>query len=123
MEKRKALVVDDVLLNRTAVAGFLITKGFQVDQCEDGLKGFKIIQKNKFDVIFLDIEMPNMNGFELLSLIRKSVVNDDTPIIMLSTKDKPEDIEKAKKLGANHYIVKPFTFDKMFEGLKVTGMI
>jgi CheY-like chemotaxis protein len=87
------------------------------------LKALKFIDANQYDLIFSDIEMPNMNGYELLSRIRRSVKNSKTPVVMLSTLDKPEEIAKAKKLGANHYIVKPFTTEKMFQALKVAGVM
>jgi CheY-like chemotaxis protein len=123
MEKKKALIVDDMIINRSTVAGFLLAKGLQIEQCEDGLKALKFVEANKYDLIFSDIEMPNMNGYELLSRIRRSTNNSKTPVVMLSSLNKPDEIDKAKKLGANHYIVKPFTTEKMLQALKVAGVL
>ena len=68
-------------VNRAAVASFLISRGFRIDQGEDGIKAVKLIEINKYDIIFSDIEMPNMNGYELLTKIRTDPQNNSTPVI------------------------------------------
>jgi CheY-like chemotaxis protein len=121
MSKKRILVADDFLINRSALKSFLLSSGYEVDTVEDGAKGLEQIVKNKYDLIFSDIEMPNMNGYEFLTSIRKNSLNKSTPVIMLSTKDKIEDVNRAKRLGANHYIVKPFTSDKLKLALDSVG--
>ena len=113
MENKKALVVDDGQLNRTFIKTFLVTKGYDVDTAEDGLEGLNMAKENSYDLIFSDIEMPNMNGLEFLKNIRQENKYANVPIVMLSTLDKPEVIDRAKKMGATHYMVKPFTTEKM----------
>ena len=123
MVKKSALVVDDMAINRAAVKGFLSILGLEVEIAEDGLLASQMINKKKYDVIFSDIEMPNMNGYELLRLVKRHPLNGTTPVIMLSTLNKPEDMEKAKKLGANFYMVKPFTGDGVKNALKTLQII
>lgn len=113
MENKKALVVDDGQLNRTFIKTFLVTKGYDVDTAEDGLEGLNLAKANSYNLIFSDIEMPNMNGLEFLKNIRQEIKYTNIPIVMLSTLDKPEVIDRAVKMGATHYMVKPFTTEKM----------
>ncbi len=121
-DKQRALVVDDMERNRSAIKTFLFLCRFEVDTADDGLQAQELLKKNSYAVVFSDIEMPNMNGFELLGWIRKSSPASDVPVIMLSTLDSPEVIERCKRLGASAYIVKPFTNDKMKEALKSAGV-
>ena len=113
MNTKKALVVDDGQMNRTFIKTFLVTKGYEVDTAEDGLQGLNKAKENSYDLIFSDIEMPNMNGLEFLKNIKQEEAYRKVPIVMLSTLDKPEVIDRAIKMGATHYMVKPFTTDKM----------
>ncbi len=123
MQKKLALVADDMAINRVAIKGFLTIIGLEVELAEDGLIASKMIDKKKYDVIFSDIEMPNMNGYELLRTVKRHPLNGSTPVIMLSTLNKPEDIDKAKKLGANFYMVKPFSADGVKNALKSLNII
>ena len=113
MEKKRALVLDDQKINRIFIKTFLVTKGYEVDTAEDGLDGLQKIKDSSFNLIFSDIEMPNMNGLEFLKNIKNDPSYRNVPVVMLSTLDKPEVIERAMKMGATHYMVKPFTIEKM----------
>jgi len=117
----KVLVVDDGAMNRSFVKTFLTVKGFEVDTAEDGLQGLDAVKTSNYNLIFSDIEMPNMNGLEFLKNLKQMDNYKNTPVIMLSTVDKPEVIDRAKKLGATHYIVKPFNDEKMTEALSAAG--
>lgn len=68
-------------------------------------------------IVLLDVNMPKQDGFEMLSLIRKSPKFRDIPVIMLSTSDDPMDIANARRLGANGYLVKPFGSEAFFSAL------
>ncbi len=118
MDKKKALVVDDQQMNRTFIKTFLVTKGYEVDTADDGLEGLNTAKANSYDLIFSDIEMPNMTGLEFLKNIKQDINYTNVPIVMLSTLDKPEVIDRAIKMGATHYMVKPFTTEKMDEAFK-----
>jgi CheY-like chemotaxis protein len=122
MSRKKALVVDDIEMNRTMIKSFLFFLHYDVDMAEDGLIGFDLISKNKYDLIFSDYEMPNMNGMELLAKIRNNNENKNTPVVILSSVEKTEIIEKANRLGASDYMVKPFTKEKMDQTFKKLGL-
>lgn len=122
MPLKTALVVDDTEIHRSATRTFLAMSGFKVDIAEDGIQALKVLDSKTFDVIFSDIEMPNMNGMEFLKRVRKHTTAAKTPVVMLSTLDSPEMQTKLTQLGANHYLVKPFSGDRMKAALKAIGM-
>lgn len=122
MSDKKALVVDDGAMNRSFIKTFLTVKGFDVTTAEDGLKGLEAAKGGSYNLVFSDIEMPNMNGLEFLKNLKRIDDYKRVPVIVLSTVDKPEVIERAKKLGAVHYMIKPFTEEKMGEALKIAGV-
>ena len=78
-----------------------------IDTAEDGLKGIELFDKNEYDIILSDINMPNMDGYEFLEYVRKR--NSDVPIVMITTEGGKSSVIKALKMGANNYIIKPFT--------------
>jgi len=121
--KRKALVADDLESNRNAIKAFLFFMNFDIDLAKDGLEAKSLFEKNEYDLVFSDIEMPNMNGFEFLTWVRRSSPRKNVPMVMLSSLDTPEVIERCTRIGATAYIVKPFTKDKMDIALKKTGLI
>jgi len=121
-EKQKVLVTDDMEANRNAIKSFLFFFHFEVDVAKDGLEAKEMFEKKAYDLVFSDIEMPNMNGFEFLAWIRRSSTRKNVPVVMLSSLESPEVIERCKKIGATAYIVKPFTKEKMEEALKKTGL-
>jgi len=122
IDKKRALIADDMEINRNAIKTFLFFYHFEVDVAGDGLEARALLEKNDYDVIVSDIEMPNMNGFELLSWIRRSSAQKEKPVIMLSTLDSPEIIERCAHIGATAYIVKPFTKEKIDEALQKAGL-
>ena len=114
-DKKKALVADDQAMNRSFVKVYLSTRGYDVETAEDGLKALAICKEHKFDLVFTDIEMPNMNGIEFLRSAKKLQGYDKVPFVVLSTVDEPAMKAKASGFGAFHYMVKPFTDAKMAE--------
>lgn len=121
-EHKRVLIVDDMEQNRKSIKTFLFFLHFDASLAEDGLEAKKLLEAEKFDLVVSDIEMPNMNGFELLAHVRKSPSHKDVPVIMLSTLDSPEVQDRCRKLGANQYIVKPFTKEKFELALGALGM-
>jgi len=121
-EKQRVLVADDLEANRNAIKSFLFFFHFNVETAKDGLEAKEMFEKNSYDLVFSDIEMPNMNGFEFLTWIRRSSGHRDVPVVMLSSLESPEVIERCKRIGATAYIVKPFTKEKMEDALQKTGL-
>jgi len=121
--RKQVLIADDMEQNRRAIKTFLFFLHFDATLAEDGLIAKKILETTKFDLIVSDIEMPNMNGFELLAHVKKTPTLRDTPVIMLSTLDSPEVMERCQKLGAGYYIVKPFTKEKFDAALGALNLL
>lgn len=90
---------------------FLMAKGYNVDLCPDGEKGYKAFLKNKYDLCVLDVMMPKKDGFTLAQEIR--AVNADVPIIFLTARNMKEDILEGFHLGADDYLTKPFSMEEL----------
>jgi DNA-binding response OmpR family regulator len=90
---------------------------YDVTHCPDGSSGFESFKKEDFDICILDIMMPKMDGFELAAEIRK--INTDIPIIFLSAKTLKEDRIKGLRLGADDYLVKPFSIEELILKIEI----
>lgn len=107
MEKR-ILSIDDSPSVRKLVEFALKSKGFQVASAEDGQVALELMAEEKFDAIILDINMPRMDGLQFLKKIRSDDAYASIPVIILTTEGQEADKDRAMKLGASVYIVKPF---------------
>lgn len=105
---KKILVVDDSPSVRQQVSMALTQAGFQVLEAVDGADGVAKINKERPDAVICDVNMPRMNGLEMLEVVRKEAANATLPVIMLTSEGQPALIERAKKAGAKGWIVKPF---------------
>ncbi len=104
------LIVDDFSTMRRIVRNLLKEIGFgNAEEAEDGAVALNMLKASKFDFVVSDINMPNMNGFELLKNIRADDALKTVPVLMVTAEAKKEDIVLAAQTGANGYIVKPFT--------------
>ena len=104
------LVVDDFSTMRRIVRNLLKEIGHSnVDEAEDGQAALNKLKANTFDFVVSDINMPNMNGFELLRQIRQDASLKGLPVLLVTAEAKREDIIMAAQIGASGYIVKPFT--------------
>ena len=106
----KFLVVDDFATMRRIVKNLLKEIGIQhMDEAEDGQMALRMLKGAKYDFVVSDINMPNMNGFELLRQIRADAELKSLPVLMVTAEAKKEDIITAAQAGASGYVVKPFT--------------
>jgi len=104
------LIVDDFSTMRRIVRGLLKEIGYHnADEAEDGSVALNLLRNNKFDFIVSDINMPVMNGFELLAAVKADNNLKHLPVLMVTAEARKEDIVRAAKDGAAGYIVKPFT--------------
>ncbi|MEW5880071.1 MAG: chemotaxis response regulator CheY [Pseudomonadota bacterium] len=104
------LVVDDFSTMRRIVRNLLKEIGFgNVEEAEDGSVALAMLRSSRFDFVVSDINMPNMNGFELLKNMRADETLKSIPVLMVTAEAKKEDIVAAAQGGASGYIVKPFT--------------
>jgi two-component system, chemotaxis family, chemotaxis protein CheY len=106
----KFLIVDDFATMRRIVRNLLKELGHQhADEAEDGEAAMKKLRGGGFDFVVSDVNMPNMNGFDLLRAIRADDTLKHLPVLMVTAEAKKEDIIAAAQAGASGYIVKPFT--------------
>ena len=106
----KFLIVDDFSTMRRIVRGLLKEIGYNnAEEAEDGAVALNMLKNTKFDFVVSDINMPNMNGFELLNEIKKDESLKHLPVLMVTAEARKEDIVRAAQDGAAGYIVKPFT--------------
>lgn len=106
----KFLIVDDFSTMRRIVRGLLKEIGFNnAEEAEDGAVALGMLKNQKFDFIVSDINMPNMNGFELLAAVKADASLKHLPVLMVTAEARKEDIVRAAQEGAAGYIVKPFT--------------
>lgn len=106
----KFLIVDDFSTMRRIVRGLLKESGYhQAEEAEDGAVALQMLQNGHFDFVVSDINMPNMNGFELLKAIKADEALKHLPVLMVTAEARKEDIVLAAQSGAAGYIVKPFT--------------
>lgn len=101
------MVVDDSNSIRTITDSQLRELGHEVMTCTDGFNGVANMLTFKPDILFIDVEMPRMDGMQTVRLIRASEQFKDTPIVMLSSKDGIFDMAMARAAGASDYVVKP----------------
>ncbi len=106
----KFLIVDDFSTMRRIVRGLLKEMGCNnADEAEDGAVALNMLRNSRYDFVVSDINMPNMNGFDLLKAIKADDSLKHLPVLMVTAEARKEDIVLAAQSGAAGYIVKPFT--------------
>lgn len=120
MSNIKFLIVDDFSTMRRIIRGLLKEAGYAMaEEAEDGVQALKLLQNpERFNFVISDINMPNMNGFELLKAIKADDRLKHLPVLMVTAEAKKEDIVLAAQSGAAGYIVKPFTKSTLEEKIK-----
>jgi signal transduction histidine kinase len=103
--KGRVLVAEDNEINRLVASEILTSYGLDVELANDGMQAIEAIKHSHFDMIFMDLQMPNIDGFEATRVIRLS--NTGTPIVALSASVLKEDVKKAQQVGMNCHIAKP----------------
>lgn len=109
----KILVIEDELTVREIICEILIAEKFDVFSAEDGYSGVQLAQEKSPDLILCDIMMPVLNGYEVLSELRKQQITAVTPFIFITAKASNLDLRQGMALGADDYITKPFTKDDL----------
>jgi twitching motility two-component system response regulator PilG len=109
----KILVIDDSKTIRRTAETLLAKEGCEVFTAVDGFDALSKIADHRPDVIFVDIMMPRLDGYQTCSLIKHNKVFKDTPVIMLSSKDGLFDRARGRLVGSEQYLTKPFTKDEL----------
>jgi two-component system, cell cycle response regulator len=108
-ERFRILLAEDDNLIATLVFNRLGRDNLEFVRARDGDEALEFIEKEKFDLLLLDVKMPGMDGFQVLQSVRKKISNKELPIVMLTSMGKEKDIIRGFKLGADDYILKPFS--------------
>src|SRR3954471_11698224 len=112
---RRILVVEDSVSTRSLVRAILEDPAFaaavgpvELTEAESGFDAMRLLPRARYDLIITDINMPDVNGLELIMFIRKSEIYRSTPLVIISTQGTARDVDRALKLGANAFLPKPF---------------
>jgi DNA-binding response OmpR family regulator len=115
---RSVCIVDDSAGMRSYGAKMLSNEGIEVFTAVDGYDALHVIRENTPDACIIDIEMPNLDGLQLVSMLRAWEVWDKKPIAMLSSASSPFDMEKGLLFGVDIYLTKPFTAETLHTALQ-----
>jgi two-component system, chemotaxis family, chemotaxis protein CheY len=114
---RRVLLVEDSASMRAFVRAALTSSAelgeLEVAEAQSGFDALRLLPRGAWDLVITDINMPDINGLEVISFIRKSEQHRTTPILIISTASSERDRERGMKLGANGYLVKPFTAEAL----------
>ena len=113
----KVMVIDDSNTIRRSAEIFLVQAGCQVVLAEDGFDALAKIADHHPDIIFCDIMMPRLDGYQTCALIKKNPHFGVTPVIMLSSKDGLFDRARGRMVGSDEYLTKPFTKDSLLKAV------
>ena len=113
----KVLVIDDSNTIRRSAEAYLRQAGFNVVLAEDGFDALSKISDHHPQVIFVDIMMPRLDGYQTCALIKKNAKFHSTPVIMLSSKDGLFDRARGRMVGSDQYLTKPFTKESLLKAV------
>lgn len=108
VEPSQVLVVDDVEANRDMLQRRLKRMGHEVDTAENGRRALEMLHQKQFDLVLLDIMMPEMNGYEVLEAVKGDPLLKHIPVVMISALDEVDSVVKCIEMGAEDYLTKPF---------------
>jgi len=103
---KRILVVDDSITVREVERNMLANRGYQVEVAVDGMDGWNAVRTGEYDLVISDIDMPRMNGFEFVSLIKQDPLLKKLPVMIVSYKDREEDRRRGLEVGADYYLTK-----------------
>jgi two-component system chemotaxis response regulator CheY len=107
---KKILIAEDSATMRSLVISTIAAVGdFDIIEAANGFEALRLLPREKVDLVITDINMPDINGLELVNFIRNNPQYKDTPLVIITTEGSERDREKGLNLGANAYLVKPFS--------------
>jgi DNA-binding response OmpR family regulator len=107
----KILLLEDDVILQEIIEEYLVEKGYKVESFFDGEKALDAIGEDKYDLLLLDVNVPNINGFEILSYLRD--IGNTTPTVYITSLAGIEDLKKGFALGADDYLKKPFELEEL----------
>src|SRR5438045_9780727 len=116
---RRVLLVEDSAAMRAFVRAALTSAAalgeLEIAEAQSGFDALRLLPRGAWDLVITDINMPDINGLELISFIRKNEAHKDTPVLIISTASSERDRERGMQLGASGYLVKPFTAEVLVQ--------
>lgn len=117
-KKHTVLLVDDSATNNLLLQVVFDQNGFNVETASSGKDAIKILAKKHIDVVLLDLMMPQMSGFEVLTAIKGNPETAKIPVLIVSADSERDDAEKALAMGAEYFFEKPLQLNKIVEKVK-----
>lgn len=112
----KMLTIDDSAVVRRIISAAVVVLGHECLEAESAQDALKLLQDTeKIELIFLDWNMPGMNGLEFLKKIKKDDQFKHIPVVMVTTENMPESVIEAVRAGVSHYITKPFSIEELMK--------
>lgn len=118
LEGLKIMVIDDSKTIRRTAEKLLRKSGCEVITATDGFEALSLVADHRPDLIFVDIMMPRLDGYQTCALIKSNKAYSDTPVIMLSSKDGLFDRAKGRLAGSDQYLTKPFTREELLDVIR-----
>jgi len=121
MKKCNILIVDDILMNRILLKELLQQIPCEIKEAKNGIEAIDILKTSKIDIVFMDIEMPKMNGLETTEFIRNELPSplNNVPIIALTAHNPNDFFEDFSSVGFNDLLTKPYSFEKVIDAIKL----
>lgn len=114
----KVMVIDDSRTIRKSAETMLGKEGCEVMTADDGFQALALIHRHHPDLIFVDIMMPRLDGYQTCAIIKNNQQFRSTPVIMLTSKDGLFDKARGRIVGSDHYLTKPFTRDELLDAVR-----
>jgi DNA-binding response OmpR family regulator len=113
------LIIEDDPMFRLSIFEFLESKDFNVISTADGASGLQLARDFHPDLIVCDINLPYLNGFEILKQVREDLTTAKTPLIFITSETDPDSRDRAMQLGANDYLTKPVSIDRLLKSIDI----
>ena len=117
-DDRCILLVDDSATIRRSAESMLTNEGFNVVTAENGFEALSKIARHKPDLVFVDIMMPRLDGYQTTAIIKNNEDYRSTPVVMLTSKDGLFDKARGRVVGSDHYLTKPFTREELLAAIQ-----
>jgi twitching motility two-component system response regulator PilG len=117
-KKLRILIVDDSATIRRSAETMLANEGCTVFTAENGFEALSKITRHQPDLIFVDIMMPRLDGYQTCAIIKNNAEFRDTPVVMLTSKDGLFDMARGRVVGSDQYLTKPFTREELLGAVK-----
>ncbi len=118
MTQRKIVMIEDSKAASGVLKEVLAAEGYAVLHASDGVSGLALARREKPDLILLDLLLPKLNGYDVCNALMRDNMTRHTPILIISTLDTPESIEKAKQCGARNFMKKPYNLDDLLREIR-----